>query len=155
MPKDTIANINLEASGSEIAQNINFLPFIHDEKVVLAIFVLIALFLLVLKAMTLWQAAKKNHTFWFILIFIFNTFGLLELTYLFVLSKLDWHKILEQFGIKVKKKSVIRPINTIEEPPNKTKTVKKSVSLKTKSNKSSKVKSAKSAKKKTSTVKKK
>ncbi|MBI2053567.1 MAG: hypothetical protein HYT41_02390 [Candidatus Sungbacteria bacterium] len=53
----------------------------------------IILFLLLLawsfiwKGMALWRAARSEHKKWFIVLLIVNTFGILELLYLFVFSK--------------------------------------------------------------------
>lgn len=44
---------------------------------------------LVWKGFALWRAGRKNHVMWFILIFILNTAGILEILYLFVFSKID------------------------------------------------------------------
>jgi len=42
---------------------------------------------LVWKGFALWKAARLKHLVWFILILIVNTFGILEILYLFVFSK--------------------------------------------------------------------
>ncbi|MBW6431988.1 hypothetical protein K0A96_02265 [Patescibacteria group bacterium] len=39
------------------------------------------------KGLALWRSAKKDDTFWFVIFLIFNTVGLLEILYYFVLSK--------------------------------------------------------------------
>jgi hypothetical protein len=41
------------------------------------------------KGLGLWTAARKKHLTWFILILLFNTLGLLEIGYVFYLSKWD------------------------------------------------------------------
>lgn len=147
MSENLIDNLALEASGSEMTEGVSFLPFLQNEKVALFIFTLLVLAVFVLKAFALWQAARKKHTFWFIAIFVLNTFGLLELSYIFVLSKLDWHKILEQFGVKVKKQALVKPVSLVKENKTKVGDVKKSSPQKKKT--------LKPAKKKVSKVKKK
>lgn len=39
------------------------------------------------KAMALWRAARKGHRVWFVIFMIVNTAGILELIYLFVITK--------------------------------------------------------------------
>lgn len=39
------------------------------------------------KGYALWTAAKKSQRIWFIVIIIFNTFGLLEIFYVFFIAK--------------------------------------------------------------------
>lgn len=39
------------------------------------------------KALALWRSAKSNDNLWFIGLMIVNTFGLLEIAYIFYLSK--------------------------------------------------------------------
>jgi hypothetical protein len=42
---------------------------------------------LVWKGFALWKSARLNQLIWFILILIVNTFGILEILYIFVFSK--------------------------------------------------------------------
>jgi uncharacterized integral membrane protein len=53
--------------------------------------VLIALIVLVLKGMSLWCAAKRNEKWWFVILMIVNTLGILELVYLIFVAK-KWNK---------------------------------------------------------------
>ncbi|MFH1192792.1 MAG: DUF5652 family protein [Candidatus Jorgensenbacteria bacterium] len=39
------------------------------------------------KGMALWRAAQRRETGWFIALFIVNTVGLLDMIYLFIVSK--------------------------------------------------------------------
>ena len=39
------------------------------------------------KALALWKAAKKGHVAWFIVMFLINLVGILEILYIFVFSK--------------------------------------------------------------------
>ena len=58
---------------------------------------LLAIFLLwsiTWKGLALWKAAKRNSKFWFIIILILNTVGLLEIAYIFFLHKLDMPPLL-------------------------------------------------------------
>lgn len=46
------------------------------------------------KGVALWKAAHKEQRNWFIALLILNTFGILEILYIFVFS--DWKKRKEQ-----------------------------------------------------------
>lgn len=46
-------------------------------------FVLFIIWVLVWKAISVWRAAGRKDKKWFIILFIFNTAGILELVYLF------------------------------------------------------------------------
>lgn len=52
------------------------------------------------KGLTLWKAAGSKHITWFILIFLVNSFGLLEIAYIFYFYKWDLGspKILESLA---------------------------------------------------------
>lgn len=39
------------------------------------------------KGMALWKAAKRNETWWFIVLLVVNTVGLLEIIYLYFISE--------------------------------------------------------------------
>lgn len=51
------------------------------------ILALLVLWTLPWKGAALWRAAKNNSMPWFIVLFIVNTIGILEILYLFVFSK--------------------------------------------------------------------
>ena len=42
---------------------------------------------LIWKALALWTAARRNEPWWFIVMLIVNTLGILEIVYLFVITK--------------------------------------------------------------------
>jgi len=42
---------------------------------------------LIWKGLALWKSAIKRHRFWFIIMLIINTLGILEILYIFVFSK--------------------------------------------------------------------
>lgn len=52
---------------------------------ILAGIILIAI--IVLKGYALWTAAKRNEKWWFIIMLVINTLGILELIYLFFVAK--------------------------------------------------------------------
>ncbi|MFA5133385.1 MAG: DUF5652 family protein [Patescibacteria group bacterium] len=39
------------------------------------------------KGVALWKAAKANHKAWFVVLFIVNTVGILEILYIFIFNK--------------------------------------------------------------------
>ncbi|OGZ44084.1 MAG: hypothetical protein A3J55_00915 [Candidatus Ryanbacteria bacterium RIFCSPHIGHO2_02_FULL_45_17b] len=51
------------------------------------VFLLIALWTLPWKAVALWKAARRNERGWFVALLLINTMGLLEIFYIFVLTK--------------------------------------------------------------------
>lgn len=55
-----------------------------------ALAVIIAIIVVALKGYALWNAAKRDEKWWFIILLVINTLGILELIYLyFVVGK--WH----------------------------------------------------------------
>jgi len=44
------------------------------------------------KAIGLWKSARLKEPIWFVLIFIINTMGLLEILYIFIFSKIRFEK---------------------------------------------------------------
>lgn len=44
------------------------------------------------KGTALWKAANKRQFWWFVILFVFNTLGLLEIIYIFYLNRWDLDK---------------------------------------------------------------
>jgi len=44
------------------------------------------------KSWALWKAAGKKHLVWFLLLMVLNTYGLLEIAYIFYLNRWDIDK---------------------------------------------------------------
>lgn len=58
------------------------------------IFLIITIFwVLPWKAYGLWMAVKNNHKLWFLAILIINTFGILEIIYIFVVLKKKFSEV--------------------------------------------------------------
>ncbi|HUV71700.1 MAG TPA: DUF5652 family protein [Clostridia bacterium] len=55
-------------------------------------FVLVLLWALVWKGIALWKAALKRQVVWFAILLGFNSFGILEIVYIFWLSRWDIDK---------------------------------------------------------------
>ena len=51
------------------------------------IFILLTIWVLTWKGIALWRAARNNQRNWFIALLIINTVGILEIIYIFYLSK--------------------------------------------------------------------
>lgn len=51
------------------------------------IFVAIALWTIPWKGWALWKAAKRNEPWWFVIILVLNTVGILEIIYIFFVTK--------------------------------------------------------------------
>ncbi|VVB77623.1 Uncharacterised protein [uncultured archaeon] len=58
---------------------------------------------LVWKGIALWKAALKKHKAWFIIILIINTWGILEILYIFIFSKFGEKKTISNKSTKKKK----------------------------------------------------
>lgn len=52
------------------------------------VLILAAIWSLTWKAIACWKAARKNHVFWFILLFVINTIGIFEILYIFLISEM-------------------------------------------------------------------
>jgi hypothetical protein len=73
----------------------------------LVLLVLIVLWTLFWKGYAVWTAVKNNHKGWFVAVLVFNTFGILEIIYLFCIAKKKWSDVKKVFlGIVLPKKSL-------------------------------------------------
>ncbi|MCK9595974.1 DUF5652 family protein [Candidatus Pacearchaeota archaeon] len=52
------------------------------------VFVLILIWSAIWKLLALWKSARKGSPFWFVLLFLVNTVGILEILYIFLFSKI-------------------------------------------------------------------
>ncbi len=48
------------------------------------VFILVTIWSVVWKAIALWRAGRNNQTGWFVVLFLINTLGILEILYVFV-----------------------------------------------------------------------
>jgi len=53
------------------------------------LFTVLIIWSLIWKGLALWRAARRNENIWFIILLIFNTLGLLEIIYYFLIAKTD------------------------------------------------------------------
>ncbi|MEK6936068.1 MAG: DUF5652 family protein [Nanoarchaeota archaeon] len=59
---------------------------------VLIIVLILSIWALIWKGFALWKSANKRSLIWFIALLILNTFGILEILYIFVFSKMNFKK---------------------------------------------------------------
>ena len=57
----------------------------------------IILWVLPWKIYSLWTASKNNHRTWFVILVIVNTFGILEIIYIFAVAKKKWSEVTGAF----------------------------------------------------------
>lgn len=50
-------------------------------------FTLLIIWSMIWKGIALWKAGQNNHLGWFVVMFIINTAGILEILYIFIFSK--------------------------------------------------------------------
>jgi len=68
------------------AQTLQFLELLSEPKYGL-LFLALAVWGLVWKGIALWKSAQNRQKKWFLVILILNTFGILEIIYIFYFSK--------------------------------------------------------------------
>ena len=67
---------------------------------------IILIWSMVWKLLALWKSSRKNQPVWFVLLFVVNTIGILEILYIYVFSEMNLDKKLkeEQKSKPIKKK---------------------------------------------------
>jgi hypothetical protein len=63
------------------------------QKYQLLIIVLVALWTIPWKGVSLWKAARNNDKTWFVILLILNTLAILEIFYIFIFSKRRKNKL--------------------------------------------------------------
>lgn len=69
----------------------NIVNFINQNAAI--IFPIYGIWVTAWKGLALWKAARKESKVFFVIILLFNTVGLFEILYIFVLSKVDFGKV--------------------------------------------------------------
>ncbi len=95
MVQEDIYNLIVQQLGAENVNKISSILGLPIQTAVMIIgFFLLGVFIWTLtwKGLALWKAAKNNHKIWFVIILIVNTVGILEILYIYWLSKIDWNK---------------------------------------------------------------
>jgi Family of unknown function (DUF5652) len=60
---------------------------------ILGLIGLLALWTLFWKGLALWHAGRRGQPWWFVILLIVNTLGILEIVYLFAVAKLHFHEL--------------------------------------------------------------
>lgn len=68
----------------QASQQSGILDFLNQNPL---IFVLILIWMLVWKGFALWKAARLSHKWWFTIILVANTMGILEIIYIFLVAR--------------------------------------------------------------------
>lgn len=55
--------------------------------------VLVLLWSVFWKGLALWHAARRGQYWWFVILLVVNTVGILEIIYLFFVAKLKWSEL--------------------------------------------------------------
>jgi hypothetical protein len=63
--------------------------------------IIILVWTLFWKGCSLWIAAKRDQKWWFLVLLVVNTVGILEIIYIFFVAKKKWSDIQEIFAKKV------------------------------------------------------
>jgi hypothetical protein len=57
------------------------------------LFVLLLLWSVFWKGLALWHSGRRGQPWWFVILLILNTAGILEIIYLFAVAKLKWSEL--------------------------------------------------------------
>lgn len=77
------------------SQTIKFLEIINQPQYAF-LFLLLMVWSLIWKGIALWKSAHNNQRNWFIALLIINTFGILEIIYIFYFQRRDGKKLDEK-----------------------------------------------------------
>lgn len=58
-----------------------------------AVIIIILVWTAFWKGYAMWTAAKSGQVKWFVVLLLLNTFGILEIIYIFFVAKKNWHDI--------------------------------------------------------------
>ena len=95
MVDENIYNLIVQQIGSDNVNKISSILGLPMQSaiIIIAVFLLVIfIWTLVWKGLALWKSAKNNHKIWFVIILIVNTAGILEILYIYWLSKINWNK---------------------------------------------------------------
>jgi len=67
--------------------NLDLIDNFINNPMVQLIFLLLTIWALIWKGIALWKSAQNNQRNWFIALLIINTFGILEIIYIFYFAK--------------------------------------------------------------------
>lgn len=83
--------MNNTINTTALTSDINNFIYASGISLIILVLVIILIWSSIWKGIALWKAAKNGSKFWFILLFIINTLGILEILYIymFFLKKLN------------------------------------------------------------------
>ena len=55
--------------------------------------VLIVLWSVLWKGLALWHSGRRGQSWWFVILLVINTLGILEIIYLFAVARLKWSEL--------------------------------------------------------------
>lgn len=61
--------------------------------VLMPIFIVVVLWSVVWKGLALWHSGRRGDAWWFVIMLVVNTLGILEIVYLFGVAKLKFHQL--------------------------------------------------------------
>ncbi len=79
--------MNNTINTTALTSDINNFIYASGISLIILVLVIILIWSSIWKGIALWKAAKNGSKFWFILLFIINTLGILEILYIYVFSK--------------------------------------------------------------------
>ena len=68
------------------------------------VLIILLVWMLFWKGIALWISAREEKKWWFWIILVFNTMGLLEIIYLFAVAKKGWKDLKEVFSKPISEK---------------------------------------------------
>ncbi len=71
------------------------MPWVHALAPILPLIILWTLFW---KGLALWHAGRRGQPWWFVVLLIVNTVGILEIVYLFAVAQLKWSGLFSKKG---------------------------------------------------------
>ncbi len=63
--------------------------------------ILVVAWALVWKGLALWHAARRGQYWWFVILLVVHTMGILEIIYLFFVAKLHWKQLFSAHSDRV------------------------------------------------------
>ncbi|MBS3100496.1 hypothetical protein J4463_04785, partial [Candidatus Pacearchaeota archaeon] len=71
---------------SELLNSVDLASYLN---IPIELIIIVIIWTLVWKGLALWKAGRKNQPIWFVVLLVVNTFGILEILYIFVFSKIN------------------------------------------------------------------
>ncbi len=87
---------------------IDISPLLNMDMSTKILFIIMIVWIMVWKGFAIWIAAQEKNKYWFIIILVINTLGILEMIYIFFFSKRgrDYVSKWSQWGLKNPQKEI-------------------------------------------------